>query len=90
MEKFKLTDGKNYDIEYFEKLSEDASKGVYPGQPGEWIVKPQGRPRYSEEELVTIAFKVPLSQRDRIDDCAKENHQTRSQFIRSIVSSALA
>ena len=63
MKKFTLTDGKAYDESYFEALSEKAAKGEYPGSAGEWIIRPQGRPKLAEEELVTIAFKVPASQR---------------------------
>jgi hypothetical protein len=43
MESFKLHKGKTYDESYFEKLSDEAGKGNYPGTPGEWVIRPQGR-----------------------------------------------
>jgi hypothetical protein len=89
MENYKLTDGKEYDEAYFEKLSKKAEMGEYPGTPGEWIVRPKGRPAYCNEKLVTIAFKVPISQRNAIDNQASKNHLTRSQFLRSAVETAL-
>ena len=39
MKKFKLADGKIYDESYFEKLSEEAARGNYPGEPEDWIVR---------------------------------------------------
>ncbi len=90
MKKIKLADGKTYDESYFEELSNKAAKGNYPGTPGEWVIRPQGRPKYCDEELVTIAFKVPASQREKIDALAKEENKSRSQFIRSILSSAIS
>ena len=90
MNKYKLADGKTYDESYFEELSEEATKGNYPGEPGDWIIRPQGRPKYCDEELVTIAFKVPATQRDKIDSLAKSENKTRSQFIRQIVNSAIS
>ena len=90
MKNFTLSNGKTYDESYFEKLSDEAAKGNYPGTPGEWVIRPQGRPKLTDEELVTIAFKVPASQRERIDVLAKNENKTRSQFIRSIVSSAIS
>ncbi len=90
MKTFTLANGKTYDEGYFEKLSNEAAQGNYPGTPGEWVIRPQGRPKLSEEELVTIAFKVPASQRERIDVLAKRENKTRSQFIRSIVNSAIS
>ena len=90
MKKYKLSDGKEYSESYFEKLSEDAAAGKYPGTPGNWVVRPQGRPKYCDEELVTIAFKVPVTQRDKIDKIAKSENKTRSQFIRNLINSALS
>ena len=90
MGSFKLHNGKTYNEAYFEKLSDEAGKGNYPGTPGEWVIRPQGRPKFCDEKLVTIAFKVPVSQREKIDLLAKNENKTRSQFIRSIVSAAIS
>ncbi len=48
-------------------MAEEAERGEYPGTPGAWVVRPQGRPALADEGLVTIAFKVPRSQRDAFD-----------------------
>ena len=61
-----------------------------PGEPGEWIIAPPGRPRLSDEELVTVAFKIPESQRDLADRIAQERNQTRSEFMRAAVAAAIA
>lgn len=61
----------------FECMSDEAARGVYPGSPGEWIVRPQGRPRMSEENLVVVACKVPRSQRDAMDKAAGRRGESR-------------
>jgi len=77
--------------EDFERLGEAADRGEYPGTPGEWIIRPPGRPQlHPTEELVTIAFKVPKSHRALLDKKAKAAHSTRSQFMRAILDDALA
>ncbi|MEE0706915.1 MAG: ribbon-helix-helix protein, CopG family [Adlercreutzia sp.] len=43
-----------------------------------------------DEELVTVAFKVPRSYRDRLDEKAASRHETRSQFMRHALEAALA
>ena len=81
---FKFTD------EMIEEWAEQAERGNYPGKPGKFIVSPPGRPRLSDEELVTIAFKVPKSYRDLLDQRAAANNETRSQFMREALEAALA
>ena len=73
-----------------EELAAQAERGEYPGEPGRVVVAPPGRPRLSEEELVTVAFKVPRSYRDRLDERAASRHETRSQFLRHALEVALA
>lgn len=73
-----------------ERLADEAEKGEYPGVPGAWLVRPQGRPPISPEELVTVTFKVPRSQRDAADREAVKRGETRSQFMRDILERALA
>lgn len=70
------------DESYFEALSDAAARGDYPGTPGEWMVKPQGRPASCAEELVSVTFKVPRSQRDAIDRRASGLGETRSEYLR--------
>ncbi len=81
-----LKDGTSVDEAYFEKLSDAASSGDYPGEPGEWIIKPQGRPRLCDEELVSVTFKIPKSQRDALDKKAKSFNESRSEYLRRITS----
>lgn len=79
-----------YTDEDFDLLAEAAERGDYPGEPGAWVVRPQGRPAMCEEELVTIACKVPRSKRDAIDRRAKSLGETRSDFMRGALEKALA
>lgn len=37
--------------EDFERMAEEAEREEYPGAPGEWIVRPQGRLALADEEL---------------------------------------
>lgn len=87
---YKLKDGSVVDESYFEKLSEEAGEGNYPGTPGEWIVRPKGRPALCDEELVTVAFKVPKSQRDAMDKRAASRNESRSEYLRATVARDLA
>lgn len=59
---YKLKGGVTLTDADFERMADEAADGRYPGEPGEpgaWVVRPQGRPTLSDEELVTITFKVP-------------------------------
>ena len=76
--------------EMIEELAEAAERGEYPGTAGKVIVASPGRPKLSDEELVTIAFKVPRSYRDRLDERAATKNQTRSQFMRNALEVALS
>lgn len=76
--------------ELIEQLCEEIEASSIPGEPGEWIIKPPGRPRLSEEELVTVAFKIPQSQREEADRIAKSRNQTRSEFMRDALAMAIA
>ena len=74
----------------FERMADEAAAGRYPGEPGEWIVRPQGRPPISDEELVSITIKLPLSQREALDRKAASLNETRSQFVRKTLNRELA
>ena len=65
------------------RMAESAERGEYPGTPGAWIVRPQGRPALS-------GVKVPRSQREAIDRKAESRNKTRSQFIREALKRALS
>lgn len=73
-----------------DKIAEDAERGILPGKPGRFIIGPPGRPRLSDEDLVTIAFKVPRSSRDQLDEAARAKGQRRSDFLRDALEAALA
>ena len=72
------------------RLAEAAERGDYPGAPGAFVVAPPGHQHISDEELVTIAFKVPRSRREALDREAKARGRTRSQFLREVLERALA
>lgn len=74
----------------FDRLAEACERGDYPGAAGEWVVRPQGRPPLCDEELVTIAFKVPASERRALDDRASSRGESRSEYLRSLVERDLA
>lgn len=76
--------------EMIEEWAEQAEQGNYPGKPGAFMVSPPGRPRLSDEELVTVAFKIPRSYRDLLDKKAADKHETRSQFMRNMLDAALS
>lgn len=90
MAEYKIKGGHTLTDEDFERMAEEAGRGEYPGTPGTWVVRPQGRPPLADEELVTIAFKVPRSQRDALDRKAASLKETRSQFLRDALDRALA
>ena len=90
MTEYKLEGGYTLTDEDFERMAQEAECGEYPGTPGTWVVRPQGRPALADEELVTIAFKVPRSQRDVLDRKAASHNETRSQFMRDMLSRALS
>lgn len=56
-----LKDGTNMADEDFERLADEAEKGIYPGNPGKWIVRPEGQPKLSEEKLMKDSFMIPES-----------------------------
>ena len=89
MSTYKTKSGATLTDDEIERLGEAAERGEYPGTPGEFIASP-GRPRLSDEDLVTIAFKVPRSHRDALDRRAEAQGETRSQFMREALERALA
>ena len=90
MAEYRIKGGYTPTDEDFERMAKETERGEYPGTPGAWVVRPQGRPPLADEELVTIAFKVPRSQRDALDRKAASRNETRSQFMRDALDKALA
>lgn len=50
-----------------EELAAQAERGDYPGKAGKMLVAPRARPPLCDEELVTVAFKIPRSFRDKLE-----------------------
>ena len=90
MAEYKLKGGYALTSVDFEALAKRTEAGEYPGAPGAWILRPQGRPPLSDEGLVTIAFKIPRSQREALDRRAASRNETRSRFFREAPGKALA
>ncbi len=87
---YKLKGGITLSDADFERMADEAEHGEYPGTPGEWVVRPQGRPSLDGEELVSITFKVTKAQRNALDARAKTLGETRSQFMRDTLTRELA
>ena len=73
-----------------EELALKAEQGDYPGSPGAWVIRPQGRPTQFAEDLVTVTLRVPASMRDALDQKARAEGKTRSQFLRQAIAQAIA
>ena len=71
MAEFILKGGATLTDAQIEELARKAEQGDYPGNPGAWIIRPQGRPAQFAEDLVTVTLRVPASMRDTI--CAKRD-----------------
>lgn len=87
---YEMKGGYKLTSEDFDRLGEACEQGNYPGTPGEWVVRPQGRPSLCDEELVTIAFKVPASERRALDSKANSRGESRSEYLRGLVEKDLA
>lgn len=90
MAEHRVKGGHTLTDEDFERMADEAERGEYPGVPGAWVVRPQSRQPPEDEELVTIAFKVPRSQRDALDRKAASCNETRGQFMRAVLEKALS
>jgi len=69
-----------------DKMAEEYESGTWEGRLGKVSV---GRPPLSNEEMVSITFKVPKSRAVSIESKAKERGETRSQYLRDVVDRAL-
>jgi hypothetical protein len=87
---YKTKSGHIITDEMLERLGDDCEKGQYPGSPGKFVVAPVGRPQLCpSEDLVTVAFKIPRSQRERLDAKAAQQDATRSEFLRDVLTEVL-
>lgn len=85
MAEHKIKGGYTVTDDELDRLAEACERGDYPGEPGEWIIRPQGRPALADEPLVNVNVKFPRSMVAAIDAKGKN----RSDFIRKAVAAAL-
>ena len=90
MAEYVLKGGATLTDDQIEELARKAEQGDYPGGPGAWIIRPQGRPTQFDEDLVTVTLRVPASMRDALDQKARAEGKTRSQFLRQAIAQAIA
>lgn len=86
---YRLSDVTTLTDEQIDELAERAERGDLPGKAGKLLVAPPGRSRMSDEDLVTIAFKVPRSCRDELDRAAAAKSESRSELLRHALDAAL-
>ncbi|MCL2819050.1 MAG: hypothetical protein FWD41_04925 [Actinomycetia bacterium] len=87
---YKTKGGQILTDEKIEEMGDACDQGEIPGTHGEWVIAPPGRPQlYPNENLVTIAFKVPETYRDLLDARAKASKSTRSQYLRELLNNTL-
>lgn len=79
-------DGRAVDDSLLDKWADGFESGSWP--KGRTVVL--GRPRLSDEELVTVSFKLPRSGLQLIDGWAREHGENRSEFIRDAVYDRLS
>lgn len=90
MAEYILKGGATLTNDQIEELTRKAEQGDYPGSPGAWVIRPQGRPTQFAEDLVTVTLRVPASMRDALDQKARAEGKTRSQFLRQAIAQAIA
>lgn len=90
MAEYVLKGGTTLTDDQIEELARKAEQGDYPGSPGAWVIRPQGRPTQFAEDLVTVTLRVPASMRDALDQKARAEGKTRSQFLRQAIAQAIA
>ena len=90
MAEYVLKGGTTLTDDQIEELAQKAEQGAYPGSPGAWVIRPQGRPTQFAEDLVTVTLRVPASMRDALDQKARAEGKTRSQFLRQAIAQAIA
>lgn len=90
MTEYVLKGGATLTDDQIEELARKAEQGDYPGSPGAWVIRPQGRPTQFAEDLVTVTLRVPASMRDALDQKARAEGKTRSQFLRQAIAQAIA
>ena len=83
MMEYKLKSGAVITDEDIERMAEAIERGELPGEWTGEVIK--GRPRISEEPLITVPVKFPASVVEQID----KRSNNRSEFIRKAVAACL-
>ena len=71
--------------EELDRLAEHYENGNWP--EGRTILL--GRPRISDEELVSVTLKLPKSQLEAIDSGASQEGKSRSAYMRNLLKLAM-
>jgi hypothetical protein len=83
----KSENGQAFTDEMLDRMAERHLSGDWSkAKIGKVVV---GRPSISDEEVKTVVFRLPVSTIAAIDKYAAEKGETRSQFLRNAVDSAL-
>lgn len=75
----------NVTKEELDKLAEQYESGNWP--EGRTVLL--GRPRISDEELVSVTIKLPKTQLEAIDCSAKNEGKSRSAYMRNLLRIAM-
>ena len=78
--------GKVITDDMFDEMAKEYEDGTFKGKFGKTIM---GRPSIANEEVRSVAFRLPISKIAAIDECARRKGTTRSEFFREIVNEAL-
>ena len=78
---------KKFDVtgEELDKLAEQYESGNWP--EGHTVLL--GRPRITDEELVSVTIKLPKTQLEAIDKTAKQEGKSRSAYMRNLLKVAM-
>ena len=75
----------NVTEEELDKLAEQYESGNWP--EGHTVLL--GRPRISDEDLVSVTIKLPKTQLEAIDNGAKHEGKSRSAYMRNLLKLAM-
>ena len=81
-----IINGEEVSDETFDAWAEEYENGAWTGHLEKVRM---GRPRISDEELVTVTFRVPKSRIPAIEAAAKRKGETRSEYLRALVDRAI-
>ncbi len=76
--------------EQLDQWEDDASKGIFHGEPSGPVVTGPGRPMMFGEEMRQVRFKEPLSRVELIDARAAQLGLKRPDYLRGLAEKDLA